>query len=263
MAAIAIAERDTARAVAIADSIGGHTFDHERAKIEIACKIGADRPDEAIKIIESMRTPITNDWKTEALGWLAVSVAKRDRARAYSMIDNSLKMTIDAPELFRGSAISGGAMGAAVRVASCAKAIGYPDMGSVIARVMAARPVQSLNDPREGFGAQVAAAIPLALLDPHAARNVVTWTEARGGYKPGRQSLERETWLIAWSLVDLAKADTLFEAELATLDEAKEVNLWSTGIFKMTRILATPPARRADAMNDVNLAGSWRPGDAF
>ena len=35
--------------------MGGPAFDHELARTEIAYKIGADRPDEAIKIIEGMK----------------------------------------------------------------------------------------------------------------------------------------------------------------------------------------------------------------
>ena len=52
--AVAIAKTDTKQAVALLDAVGGPAFDHELARTAIAYKIGADRPDEAIKIIEGI-----------------------------------------------------------------------------------------------------------------------------------------------------------------------------------------------------------------
>ena len=52
----AIAEKDTARAVALADAMAGNGPYPDRARTEIAIRIGADRPDEAIRIIEGMKS---------------------------------------------------------------------------------------------------------------------------------------------------------------------------------------------------------------
>ena len=118
--------------------MGGRAFDHELARTEIAYKIGADRPDEAIKIIEGMkREPRwAARWQAEAFGWLAVALSPRDRARAFGLIDRALAMMID----HRDWAGPDDEMAAAARIAVCARRIGYPDMESVIMRVMAARP---------------------------------------------------------------------------------------------------------------------------
>ena len=80
----AIAKTDTARAVALADEMNGPVPVHERVKTAIAYKIGADRPDEAIKIIEGIKRDDAGRWQAEAFGWLAVALAPRDRARAFA-----------------------------------------------------------------------------------------------------------------------------------------------------------------------------------
>ena len=81
------------------DTVGGNAFYHELARTAIAYKIGADRPDEAIKIIEGMkRNQWAANWQAEAFGWLAVALAPRDRARAFGLIDRALAMMIDSPD---------------------------------------------------------------------------------------------------------------------------------------------------------------------
>ena len=47
------------------------------------------------------------------------------------------------------------------------------------------------------------------------------------------------------ALIDLKKAEALFEAELVMLDAAKVVDLWNTGLFPMVELLATPPRAAA------------------
>ena len=69
----AIAKTDTARAVALADEMNSPAPMHERVKTAIAYKIGADRPDEAIRIIESLNRENARRWQAEAFGWLAVA----------------------------------------------------------------------------------------------------------------------------------------------------------------------------------------------
>ena len=53
-----IATTDTKRALALVDTVGGPGFDHERARTAIAYRIGRDRPDEAIRIIEGRGCPV-------------------------------------------------------------------------------------------------------------------------------------------------------------------------------------------------------------
>src|SRR5262249_19862054 len=137
--AAAIATTDTKRAVEIVETVGGNAFFHEMARTAIAYQIGRDRPDEAIKIIEDMERDPAAIWQAEAYGWLAGALAPRDPARADALIDDALAMMIDQQDWAWRSAASGGEMAGAAHVALCARRIGYPDMESVIMRVIAAR----------------------------------------------------------------------------------------------------------------------------
>ena len=90
--ATAIARTDTRRAIALVDSVEARGSDREIARAAIAYAIGRDRPDEAIAIIEGIKGEAAAVWQAEAFGWLAVTLAPRDRARAYSLIDRSLAL---------------------------------------------------------------------------------------------------------------------------------------------------------------------------
>ncbi len=91
----AIARTDTTRGVALADLMSGETPVPERVKTAIAFRIGADQPDEAIKIIEGMKREHPGRWRAEALGWLAVALEPREKARAFDLIDRALDMLVD------------------------------------------------------------------------------------------------------------------------------------------------------------------------
>jgi RNA polymerase sigma factor (sigma-70 family) len=119
--AVSIAKTDTKQAVALADTIGGNAFHHEFARSEIAYKIGANQPDEAIKIIEDMKRDPATIWQAEAFGWLAVALAPRDKMRAFAMIDRALALMIDQRDRYSRSAWSGGEMAGAAHIADCAR----------------------------------------------------------------------------------------------------------------------------------------------
>jgi hypothetical protein len=254
--AAAIAKTDTGRAVALVDSVGGPAFDAELAKVEIAYKIGVERPDEAIKIIEGIRRDRrAGEYQAAALGWLAVALAPRDRARAFGLVDRALAMMI----VDRNWMDVEDEIAVATRIAICARRLGYPDMESVIMRVMATR---SAGDPRlnrDRLMRLTTAALALALLDPETARTVLERIEAQSGRDPTKDRDVREPWLMAWALVDLKRAKALFEAGLTALDGAKEVDLWSTGFFQMVELLVKPPHRRDDALGERSFGGFWWP----
>ncbi len=261
--AAAIATIDTKRAIEVVDMVGGNAFYHEAARTAIAYQIGAEQPNEAIRIIEGMRRQPATIWQAEAFGWLAVALAPRDRPRANALIDRALALMIDNRDWAGRSAWSGGELGGAAHVALRARRIGYPDMESVIMRVMAARPsdARDASSDRTRLVRSIAvSAVPLALVDPGAARTVLEQVESRSGFDPATPWSVREPWLIAWSLVDLDKARAIFDAELAALDREKEVNLWSTGFLEMVELLAAPPDRREDVLDQRFGGASWRPG---
>jgi hypothetical protein len=262
----AIAATDLKRAVALADAMPASGTYGELIKTEIAYKIGAERPDEAVQIVEGMKGHAADKLRPEAFGWLAVAMAPRDRARAWSLIDRALAIPIDHPEPFLSWAYFGAATASSARIAACARHIGYPDMESVIMRVMATRPDGSsgpFQDPAMQILSTTIAAVPLALVDPGAARTILKQIEERSGLDPvALAKVAGENWLRAWALVDLEKAATLFEAELAALEKTKGLNLQTTGFFNTVELLAAPPHRR-EAVVYGDQTAAWYPGHSL
>jgi hypothetical protein len=168
--AVAIATTDAKRALALVETVDRRGFDREQARTGIAIRIGSERPDEAIRIIEGIdRERGAAHWQAGAFGWLAVAPAPRDRARAHAQIDRALRMMIDNRDWMGPD----DEMVVAARVAACARRIGYPDMDGAIMRVIAARPGESRGaSASRGQYVQriLEAAGPLALIDPAAAR---------------------------------------------------------------------------------------------
>jgi RNA polymerase sigma factor (sigma-70 family) len=259
----AIAKTDTAQAVALANKMDGPNPVHERVKTAIAYKIGADRPDEAIKIIESINRDNARRWQAEAFGWLAVALEPRDRGRALALIDRALNMITDGS--IAAESTTGYEMLAAAHIAACARQIGYPDMESVVMRIIAARPGNWRGDAFTKLRFVSLATIELALLDPGCARTVLKQIEAQChsvGLNPAGFANDRGRWLIASALADLEKAKTLCEAELAALDESNERELLFRGLLNTAKFLATPPANREAALQASFPGDSWRPGQA-
>src|SRR5262249_29742228 len=105
----AIAAINPDRALALVDAIGQESSLADTLRTEIAYRIGAEHPDRAVRIIEGMKTHAADKERAEALAWLAVSVAPRDRARAVALIDRALASPVDRPEVYRSWIHFGGA----------------------------------------------------------------------------------------------------------------------------------------------------------
>ncbi len=197
--------------------------------------------------------------RAEAFAWLALAVAPRDRARAFTLIDRALASPVDHLERYEAWINSGGAMASAAHMAAAARQIGYPDMESVMMRVMTTRlnPFGSrLRDPAWQIRAATIAAAGLALVDPGAARVFLQQLEDRSGLDPAKLAeIAGHDWLRAWALVDLKKAETYFEAQLTAIERAKDVKLQNTGFFIMIKILTLPPHRRAEEVFHMDAAG--------
>jgi hypothetical protein len=263
--ALGLAGKDPARAVAMSDAMEGNSFMPETVRTEVAYRIGAERTDEAIKVIEGMKRNSADKHRAEAFAWLAVAVARHDRERAFALIDRALSLPIDRPDTFESWSYFGGGMASAGWVALCARRIGYPDMESVIMRVLAARSAgRNIHDPSMQIESSATAATILALIAPAAARDVLMQVEQRSGLERAElQRIAGRHWLEAWALCDLEHAERLLQAELDALvaRRAKEpdLNLQMTGLFKMAEILATPPDRREASLHD-DLGAEWYPG---
>jgi RNA polymerase sigma factor (sigma-70 family) len=258
----AIARTDTVRAVAMADTMDSPAPIYQRVKTAIAYKIGADRPDEAIKIIESIKRDNAGRWQAEAFGWLAVALSPRDRARAFGLIDRALDLITD--DSIAAETSTGYEMVAAAHVAACARQIGYPDMESVVMRVIAASPANWNSVSFKKLQHASLAAIDLALIDPGVAGAALKQTEANCksvAINPAGFANDRGRWLIASALADLANGQKLFETELATINEIDEADLLFQGIVNAAKLLATPPARRESVLRAGFYGESWRPAE--
>jgi hypothetical protein len=154
-------------------------------------------------------------------------------------------------------------MAGAAHVALCARRIGYPDMESVVMKVIAARPTDGRNASTERTNLARAIAVStvsLALVDPEAARTMLEQVESRAGFDLAAEWSTREPWLLAWALVDLPKARAVFEPALASLDQKKEVNFSGTGFFETVELLTAPPDRREAILDELAGGAHWRPG---
>jgi hypothetical protein len=100
----------------------------------------------------------------------------------------------------------------------------------------------------------------LALIEPEPARTVLEQVEARSALDPTKEWDVREQCLIAWALVDIKKAEALFEAGLTELDGAKEIHLRNAGFFQLVEFLTMPPHRREEALGRRSSGGFWWPG---
>jgi 5-hydroxyisourate hydrolase-like protein (transthyretin family) len=246
------------RALTLAKAMNGVTDAPLRISAEAAYRLAPDQTNEARDIALGLTGRNAFSFTTEALGWLAEAVGSRNQDRSWTvdLIDRALALPLDRPGEFNGF---GGAMLSAAWVAAHARDARYPDMESVIARVLATRG----TGPDQGAATQVrsavAAAAVLALTDPGAARQVLLDIESRTSPDPvQRTRLAGDRWLMAWALVDLEHAERLFEVELAALEGRADADLRPVGFFKMAEVLATPPARRDEFLRD-EIGSTWRP----
>ena len=201
-------------------------------------------------------------YQAEAFGWLALAIAPKDKARAFALVDRALALPIDKPEPFGSYTYFGAALASSAGIALNARRIGYPDMESVMMRVMAARPDgrHGFNDPAMQAQATTIAAPLVALLDPAAAATVLGQVEARSGLSAADlASVAGEWWLAAWSLADLKHAEGIVEAQIAAVKTPEPPDQVLRGLHKMIEVLLIPPHRREEELRR-QIGASWRPG---
>jgi hypothetical protein len=260
--ATALAATDPKRALTVAGKIGDRTSAPQSVKVAIAYALGlAGRTDEALQVIEGMKGHYAAEkFQSEAYAWLAVAVAPRDKTRAASLIDRALAMPVDQAQEFQSWTYFGGGPGEAGWTAVCAKRAGYPDMAGAVYRVLAARAADRYRDPSMDAECQTIAAAILALTDPKAASQMLRDLELRWGqprHELGRTVGRR--WLMAWALADPSHAEQLFENAFSALESERNVQLQSTGVFKMAEILVQPRQRREEFLRH-EIGATWCPG---
>jgi hypothetical protein len=258
----AIAATNPDRAAALVDAASSPYLGAEVIRTKIAVFLGPNDPDRAIRMIEGMKSSAAEKYGAEGFAWVAVAVAPRHRARSVALIDRALSVPVDRPEVFQSWMNFGGGLAAAAHIAASARHAGYPDMDSVIMRVMASRTspgILGFSDPGIEITMATTAAVPLALVDPGAARMLLTQIEARSGLDSSKLvEVARFDWLRAWSLVDLEKTGSLVDAQLAAIEKANGAGLRYGPIFRMIDILVIPPDRREATVFQAEVP-SWRP----
>jgi hypothetical protein len=260
--ALGIAATDPARAVALVDTLPGQSPERYLLRMEIVYRSGGEHPDEALRIIEGMQGNEAIKYQSEALGWLAVALAKHDPKRAFALIDRALALPIDRQGVFLRWDHSGGATGTATRIAVCARRVAYPDMDSVVARVLATRhsPDHYSSIPRGSPLDLSDSAALLALTAPAAAGEMLRQITASQGSlpNPGARGGDNR-WLIAWALADLKHAQTLVDSALATLDEPQGASTQGSLLLRLAGLLAAPTSRRAEILWGPKF-DTWYPG---
>ena len=266
--AAASAATDTKRALDLVDTVGGPAFYHEMARTAIAYRIGRDRPDEAIRIIEGIhRNRWDHEWQAGALGWLAVALAPRDRARANGLIDRALTMMIDQRNLMGAD----DEMAVAARVATCARRIGYPGHGR--------------RRDHAGAGGTVAGRFAKRLPGrSRAGTSGASWKRPsswlcsiprRAGRFSSRSRRGRGSHPVTPLEHLQAMADRLGPSSTSwrrharssrpswrhAIERRKWNGSWTMGIFEMVELLTAPPDRREEVLGRRSAGGYWRPDD--
>jgi hypothetical protein len=263
--AVVTAEHDLDKARAILKGVG--SWSAREALTPMAYHVALSQPDKALDLIQELcGTEISNlesvQAKAEALGWVAVAIASSDSKRTWKLIDEALDPCVgpqgNSPRYWR---IRGGRSTRAALLAVQAKEIGYPDMESVVHRVLASR-----MSTKESYSvaavtkSHVTMAMVLALVDPGTAREVLQSVEpqmeAIGSEASG---IRRDAWLQAWALADPGQFPQRLERELSMAKDNPDPNTRWYDIAQMASILIVPPAERLERIAR-RLGGVWTPG---
>jgi hypothetical protein len=185
-----------------------------------------------------------------------VAVARRDPKRAYALIDQALSLPVDQGPALDMRSPAGGATGTAARIAVCARRAGYPDMDSVIARVLATRPAPDRYFSRMGPTLMIESAPALlALTDRAAAGEMLRQIAAgQGSLAMPEARGVGDRWLVAWGLADPQYARSRVEGEPAAIEERR-----ASQLLRLAELLAAPPALRAELLWEPKFM-TWYPG---
>ncbi|MGD0517200.1 MAG: carboxypeptidase regulatory-like domain-containing protein, partial [Thermoguttaceae bacterium] len=169
-----IAPQNLEKALEMLNKLNEQSNLPDNTRLAIAYQLAPTRLKDALRVADSMETFAAAKTKAEAYGWLALAVGQKDRKTAWSLIDKSILLYEEKAQELRGWSSSGGRGGYAAHVVIHANAIGYPDMGTLIDRVLAMRPsAEDDPSPRSLQKPVVTMAKLLALVDPQTAKRLL------------------------------------------------------------------------------------------
>lgn len=255
----------------------------DRARLLVAYELAPRDRAAAVQMVNEIRE--SNLWiKTNSLCWVAMAIAERDRQQAMALIDRALELYLDAPPAYRG-VVEGGRPVEAARIALAARTVGYPDMPSVIDRMLALR-LTAAEEPSlaRRLGSTISVARLLALVDPEIARELLVSVEPharligdddraapgfgqfvgrRGGWNSNRAggAAGRGEWLQAWALVDLKEAERRCDEELAELEKQSKIETASIALLSLMELLVVAPGERERYLLRSVDPSYWFPGD--
>ena len=217
--ALAILPTDRAKSLAEIEKLSGDgnvQNNLDRARYRAAYSLVTEDPDLAIELIYQCQNSFN---RGQALGRLAVEIAKTDQAKAWKMIDDALVIYRGRSDAGRGWAHAAGPHVAAL--AYQANSIGYPDMQSVVWHAVAACRANDMTG-QDRLSSTIDTARLLALVDKFAARDLLRSIAVATDQIPrGRGSNSPyDRWLETWLLVHFGKGTALIREELEDMKAA-------------------------------------------
>jgi hypothetical protein len=253
-----LAATDVKAALALVDEMTADRSNvRSETRLRIACSLAERDPAEAVRVAKGI-TDVR--YRAEALGHVAGIVARRDRKLAWSLIDRSLAIYLDRPEEFRSWSNFGGRGIFAAWTAGQAQRVGYPDMASVIARVLACRDSDlDAFSPIRRLENLVRNAKVLVLIDPAVSRNMLDRIASRKELLgSGYSGFQTQDWLLARCLADPVQAPAWIDEAIAKMDQRKDpMAFYRSGVIQLAQVLTAAPARRLRVLMGLNSALSF------
>lgn len=190
-----------------------------------------------------------------------MAVAPRDRKLAWSLIDRAFALYLDQPSAWQTWSNHGGRAVFAAWTAGQAQAVDYPDMASVVARVLACRPTEDeAHSPAHRLETLVRMAKVLALIDPAVARDLLAVVAPRSHLVgTGYSGFEPQDYLLARGLADPERVPALVDEALAALAASKgRAEFYHSGLMQLADVLTTPPLQRLPIVLGLNSSVALR-----
>lgn len=236
------------------------------ARTPVAYQLAARDLNAAMQVVAEMNEQDASI-KADTLGLMALAVAPRDRTQANALVDQALDLLLDAPGFYTTS--YGGRPVDGARVALVAKKFGYPDLPSVIDRVLALRSTaRGMSTAARRAETTVNLAKALALVDPATSRELLNSCEADARFLGDSENspysvrrVGRGDWLQAWAMVDFGEAERRSAEELARLRTQAKIETASIALLPLLELLVVPPSERTRFVIQSINPSYWFPDD--
>ena len=255
--ALAILQTDREKSLAEIEKLSGDNNApniRDRARYRAAYLLIEEDLDLAIKLVYECEESVN---RAQALGRLAVEVAKTDQSKAWKMIDDAMAIYRGNSDVARSWVNYGGAGPFVAAIAYQAKSIGYPDMEGVVWQVVAACRANGVKG-QQRMSATIATARLLALVDKLAARDLLGSIAGGTDQIPGENGslFLYGQWLQAWLVIHFGKGTGLIREELEDLKEAGKEDPLRRGYGDVFGLLVAAPEDRFKLLMDDT--GLWR-----